>query len=222
VPMSLEPAGSGEDLAFLRKQFKKAVIEAGPLKGAKFLDVGLADISKASKSYKADARFQQFAKRMMAIRTLGQDADAGARPGTSTATVTGRLFHWLSNIRSWLLQRLRTRTLTVIVVLLVLLTLLSRPMLYTVASKTLTLSIKVFLRRTFGTVSLVLDAILEEISDQMDLAMLPPVQIPMTIEQESPNQKVIIRETPGVSLSWLFNLIGMTVSFVIGRRWRPN
>ena len=67
-----------------------------------------------------------------------------------------------------------------------------------------------------------LDAILEEISDQMDLAMLPPLQIPMTIEQESPNQKVIIRETPGVSLSWLFNLIGMTVSFVIGRRWRPN
>ncbi len=220
--MSLEPAGSGEDLAFLRKQFRKAIIEAGPLKGAKFLDVGLADLSKASKSYKSDARFQQFAKRMMAIKTLGQESEEGTKQNSNSQNFSGKFFHWMHCGRVWMLQRLRARTLTALVILLAILTLFSRPMLYVVASKALTLSVKVVLRRTFGTVSLVFDAILEEVSDQIDLALLPPVQIPMTVEPETLRQNLVVRDTQVTSFPWLFNLICMTVSFAIGRRWRPT
>ena len=37
----------------------------GPLKGARFTDVGWNDLKKAAKQYKADPRFNQYAKRCL-------------------------------------------------------------------------------------------------------------------------------------------------------------
>ena len=58
--MSSEPSEIGGDL---QKQFKKAVVSGGPLRGARYLDVGWEGLKKAARSYRADAPFNQFAKR---------------------------------------------------------------------------------------------------------------------------------------------------------------
>lgn len=70
--MLAECAIAGETTADLKKQFRKTVIAGGSLKGARYLDVSAEDLAKAARSYRSDPRFQQFAKRWIASKTLGQ------------------------------------------------------------------------------------------------------------------------------------------------------
>ena len=43
------------------KAFRRAIVAGGPLKGARFTDVGWNDLKKAAKQYKADPRFMRSA-----------------------------------------------------------------------------------------------------------------------------------------------------------------
>ena len=56
---------SAEGGAPLMKKFKRAVIQAGPLKGARYTDVSESDIRRGAKAYRGDPqRFAQFCKSM--------------------------------------------------------------------------------------------------------------------------------------------------------------
>ena len=74
--MPLQRSEHGEEI---ERQFKKAVVAGGPLKGAKFLDVGWDDLKKASRSYRSDPRFNQFAKRKVSEQALGKQEHGSTR-----------------------------------------------------------------------------------------------------------------------------------------------
>ena len=65
--MSSQPCEDGESWD---KQFKRAVVAGGPLKGARYTDVGWDGLRKAAKSYRGDARFNQYAKRCLSERAF--------------------------------------------------------------------------------------------------------------------------------------------------------
>lgn len=101
--MSSDQLEHGADL---RRQFKKTVIQAGYLKGARYLDVGLEDLKKAARSYRGEPRFNQFAKRALAEKLLAQDEPQSAErpvvdpPSGHLAQFFGRvcmLFRWLGS-----------------------------------------------------------------------------------------------------------------------------
>ena len=52
------------------KAFRRAIVAGGPLKGARFTDVGWNDLKKAAKQYKADPCFNQYAKRCLSERAF--------------------------------------------------------------------------------------------------------------------------------------------------------
>lgn len=104
--MSLQLLDSGEDL----KQFKKVVITAGPLKGARYTDVCHDDLRKAARSYKHDPRFNQYAKRVMSEKALGNKSSIDT---TSQSSRTWRTScsEWVA----WIVSRARGRVTFVIV-----------------------------------------------------------------------------------------------------------
>ena len=97
--MSLAPLEHG---ASLRRQFKKAEVAAGSLKGARYLDVGWEDLKKAAKSYKSDPRFNQFAKRCVSERALASEgAHVDAQEGNSDGHAGVRLGSICKRVMSW-------------------------------------------------------------------------------------------------------------------------
>ena len=78
------------------KQFRKVEVAAGPLKGARFTEVSWEDLKKAAKSYKQDARINQFAKRMLSERALGP----GKGPEDAAPQVPKS---WRSRASEWLI-----------------------------------------------------------------------------------------------------------------------
>ena len=144
--MSSEPSEIGGDL---QKQFKKAVVSGGPLRGARYLDVGWEDLKKAARSYRTDARFNQFAKRGISERALSQQAPQGAAETPETSATTTLMSAWVRTSLTWLGNRIRGRMLLTLSVLILVIVLVSRPLFYVVLARTLTLCIKLTLRRSF-------------------------------------------------------------------------
>lgn len=169
--MLAECATVGETTADLKKKFRKTVIAGGSLKGARYLDVSAEDLAKAARSYRSDPRFQQFAKRWIASKTLGQ-VSHDTPVGESDKRLGSRCYAFVVAAVKWLLSKTRGRLTALAGVCLILILLVSRPMFYVVLGKFITLSVKMVLRRVLGTITLVLDAILDEVSDQLDTALL--------------------------------------------------
>ena len=60
--MSSQLPGHGEDWT---KRFRKVTVAGGPLKGARYSEVSVEDLERSARSYRADPRFNQYAKRMV-------------------------------------------------------------------------------------------------------------------------------------------------------------
>lgn len=151
----------------------------GWLNGARYLDVGWEDLKKASRSYKSDPRFNQFAFRAIAERTLGKDADTSVQP-IAANTMTWLAYFWLKCRQLWSFIRAKAKVKLgmSLMIGLLLLILLTRPLFYTVMAKTVPLGIRVALRRSIGLVVLIVDAILDEAATALEASLLTPPQMP--------------------------------------------
>ena len=67
-------------------------------------------------------------------------------------------------------------------------------MLYTVLKKWITVSIKLLIRQSMGTLAVVFDAVLDELSYQLDAALLPPATV--TQETAFTNAGLVLRWHP--------------------------
>lgn len=166
-----QPASDiGEDLT---RQFRKAVVAGGPLKGAQFFDVSWEDLKKAAKSYRADARFNQFAKRRVSQRALGSQPELPPK-----ATKLEGSMQWMKRWLLWLFVIMRGRIVLSVILTLLLLILLSRPRFYVVLAKGLALGLRLVLRRSVGLLALLIDAILDEAAVSLETSLMaPPVQV---------------------------------------------
>ena len=144
--MSSQPCEDGESWD---KQFKRAVVAGGPLKGARYTDVGWDDLRKAAKSYRGDARFNQYAKRCLSERAFAVKSES------AESDEKGRRFRcscsWFCmKAATWVLAKARVKLGLVLLSVFIILLLLSRPLFYVVLARTLSLSVKLFLRRSIG------------------------------------------------------------------------
>ena len=158
--------GPGEDW---QKQFRKVVVSAGPLKGARYPEVSWEDLRRAAKSYKQDPRFCQYAKRMMSEKALGSRP---AQPQTASRTWRKMGAEWLM----WGLAKAKGKAVLFTFLALLACMLISRPLFYVVMAKSLTMGIRLVLRGSFGLVIIVIDATLDEVAANLEASLLtqPP------------------------------------------------
>lgn len=157
---SLEPE-LGDD--FL-KQFRKVVVSAGPLKGARYPEVSWEDLRKAARSYKQDPRFNQYAKRMMSEKALGRTSSS-SEPSAS----------WRQKCHEWLLwgwSKAKGRFGLFCFLSLLVFLLLSRPLFYVVMAKGTAVTVRLMLRRSIGFLVTILDAILDEAAAHLEASLL--------------------------------------------------
>lgn len=216
--MSSDQLEHGADL---RRQFKKTVIQAGYLKGARYLDVGLEDLKKAARSYRGEPRFNQLAKRALAEKLLAQDEPQPAeRPVVNPPS--GHLAQFFSRscmLFRWLGSKVKGRILLALCVLITFLLILSRPLFYVVLAKAIGAFLKVALRRSVGIVITVLDSILEEAAAGLDTAMMP-ITSPGQINAQLPAQ---FEAQPTPTFGSLFlNLLFAILGGIAGRRMPVN
>lgn len=173
------------------------------------------DLRKAAKSYKHDPRFNQYAKRMMSEKALGSTKPETAIQDNAKTWKT-RCSEWLS----WFVSKAKGRTILVLLLCLGALLLLSRPLFYVVVAKTLTIAVRMMLRRSVGLIVLLLDAILDEAAANLEASLLtaPPVQ-PMHTDQPPHTFQVQQHSTyVTILMHFLFTAVGA----VLGRHWRAQ
>ena len=202
----------------LQTQFKKAIVAAGPLKGAPYLEVGWDDLRRAAKGYKADPRFHQFARRCMSEKAFGpeKDSDDGQ---TSPQTWTQALIKRAKTFGSWLLSRAKLRLGLSLALAFLLVVLMSRPLFYVVLVKTLTMGVRLCLRRSMGLVAAILDAFLDEAVVQLDSALSPPPMIQQQGTQQVPPQFHVqsMNSFTAYLLHGLFTLMGVLIGHRLPR-----
>lgn len=160
----------------LDKQFRKTVITGGALKGARYTDVSAEDIRKAARSYKADPRFNQYAKRKMSERAFAE-RDPSSASSTTESGCPQKFRRSCSSLAHFLIAKAKLKLGLSLLALLLVVILFSRPLFYVVIAKSLALGVKVFLRRSVGLLVVLLDAILDEAVNSLDGGMIaPPVQ----------------------------------------------
>lgn len=165
----LPASDAGEDL---HKQFRKAVVSGGPLKGAQFFDVSWEDLKRAAKSYRADPRFNQFAKRRVSQRALGTEPSSMPKASKWT-TVRTHLKSWCL----WMLALMRGRIVLSIFIMTLFLVLISRPLFYVVLAKGISLCVKLLLRRSVGLLVVLLDAISDEAATSLETTLIAPPSV---------------------------------------------
>lgn len=152
------------------KQFKKLTVAAGPLKGARYPEVCWSDLRKAAKSYKQDPRFNQYAKRMMSERALGAASKGDDKPNESAKTWK----MWITEWAVWLFVKAKGKALLALCLGFLTLLLLSRPLFYVVLTRSLTMAVRLLLRRSVGLVVLLMDAILDEAAANSEASLISP------------------------------------------------
>jgi hypothetical protein len=150
------------------KQFRKVEVAAGPLKGARFTEVSWEDLKKAAKSYKQDARFNQFAKRMLSERALGPGKGPEDAAPQVPKSWRSRASEWLI----WIFSKSKGRVFLACCVVSLLCLLLSRPLFYVLVARGLAISIRLALRRSFGLIVIILDAILDEAAASLEASLI--------------------------------------------------
>lgn len=216
--MSLGAYEIGEGL---QKQFKRTTVSGGPLRGARYLEVSWEDLRKAAKQYRADPRFNQFAKRVMSERALGKEEALGAAPGSPEPETWKQYFKQLGRSwLSWIISKMRLRLGLTIFLLILCAIILSRPLFYVVLAKSIALSVRLFLRRSLGMLALVVDALLDEVADSLEASLLtqpppqsttgPAMQMPMP-----PFDMAAPRAFHDFLVHGLFTILGI----ILGRRF---
>ena len=203
--MSSQPCEDGESWD---KQFKRAVVAGGPLKGARYTDVGWDDLRKAAKSYRGDARFNQYAKRCLSERAFAiksESAESDAKGNRCRHSCS-----WFCmKAATWVLAKARVKLGLVIIVSLIMLLLLSRPLFYVVVAKTLSLSVKLFLRRSIGLLVVLLDAILDEAAASLETQLISqPTVITASTSQVPQYELQQINTWPSLLIHGLCMLVG--------------
>lgn len=207
--MQLQQSAAGDDLV---KQFRKAVVSGGPLKGAQFFDVGWEDLKKAAKSYRSDARFNQFAKRRVSERALGRGVSTVPEPTTYQRWCL-RLKSW----RTWLFTFMRARLVLSIGLIVLLLVLLSRPLFYLVLAKGLALCIRLALRRSVGLVAIILDAILDEVAVNLETTLIAPPAAGPSVPLQTAGYEL---QQSQFFAQWLWHAFFGFLGAIIGHRLR--
>lgn len=131
-------------------------------------------MKKVSRSYQQDARFHQFAKRVVSQKALG---DSSASSSTSEAATSKSLktrsYEWLV----WFFAKTKGKMIFTACVILLLCLLMSRPLFYVVLARGLALALRIFLRRSVGLIVTLLDALLDEAAASLEASFIaPPVQ----------------------------------------------
>lgn len=215
--MSPELAETGESVTELKRQFKKKVIEGGSLKGAHYLDVGPQELAKAARSYRGDQRFQQFAKRMVAARTLGTEIAEQSQSATDQRKPSF-VASKFKTFCCWLIGRIRKRVLWSLLICFILCVFLSRPLLYVLLGKLATVGIKLLIRQSMGTLAVIFDAILDELLARLDSVLAPRTPEPReVIMPPVPQAQIQPVETSFTNL--VLNLICVVVGTLLGQRW---
>ena len=168
-------------------------------------------------SYKGDARFNQFAKRCISERALSHDMAHTPDPQHSTDVVHESSFaSKCKKLGLWVWSKAKGKICFSILVGCFIFVLLSRPLFYVVIAKALALCVRVALRRSFGLLVVLLDAILDEAVANLEPTLIapphygaPPPYTPHTFELQQPFS------LSGLLLHGLCTLIGA----MIGHRW---
>ena len=215
---------SADGGAQLLKKFKRAVIQGGALKGARYSDVSEADIRRGSKLYRGDQRFAQFCKQWVAANVVAPDevlkvADAGGSrcrkgeepPVAMSWKSLGK--NWSRGFYNWAVGQVKSRFFTSCLVLFFVLVIIGRPAFGKLCGKVVGLSIRILIKRIFGLLTLVLDSLLEEAASQVEQALLPSphadYQHTGTMNQALPQ--------PGTSLQWTMHILCILIGSLLGR-----
>ena len=207
------------------KKFKRAVIQGGPLKGARYTDVSESDIRRGAKAYRGDQRFAQFCKQWVASTVVAPDEVLKVSDSSSSGqqkdegVVNGA--NWKSFCKNWgkagctlALSQFKGRCFTSCLLLFLVLVIVCRPAFGKLCGKVVGLSIRVFLKRAFGLVTLVLDSILEEAASQVEQALLPQPYVDHHQQPGSSNQPMPHTST---SLQWTMHILCILVGSLLGR-----
>lgn len=126
----------------------------------------------------------------------------------------------------WILQRLRGKVLFSIAALALLFLLLSRPMFYVVLARTISVSVRLLLRRSIGLVVVLMDSLLDEAAYSLETHFIapPPTNVDGVSRGNAAshtyNDREIQPQHPFVTLL-LHGLIAFAGA-LIGRHWpRP-
>lgn len=217
--MSLQQPERGEDWA---KPFKKVTVQAGPLKGARYGDISFEDLKKSARSYRSDPRFNQYAKRIISEKALGnaQDSESAKNEKSSTSC---RCCSWKRTLEwgTWLLLKSRGRIFLFSLALVVLLLLMSRPLFYVVCAKGLRVVVRLILRRSVGLLVLLIDSILDEAAASIEAGLLTPPSPPETATVADNPVRLEIQQYNAMSLL-LMNSLFTLAGILMGRHWRAR
>ena len=216
-----ELAETGESVTELKRQFRKKVIEGGSLKGAHYVDVGPQELAKAARSYRGDQRFQQFAKRMVAARTLGSKI-AEQSQSTADQRKPSFLASKFKTFCCWPFGKIKKRVFWSLCISFILCVFLSRPMLYVLLGKLATVGIKLLIRQSMGTLAVIFDAVLDELSAQLDSVLAPRTPEPREVIMPTvPQAQIQPAETSftNLVLNLICVIVGTVISPLLGQRW---
>lgn len=171
--------------------------------------MGWEDLKKAAKSYKSDPRFNQFAKRCVSERALASEgAHVDAQEGNSDGHAGVRLGSICKRVMSWTFCKAKGRIALFVALAFLCLLILSRPKFYILVGKSLTLGVRLALRRSFGMITLILDAILDEAVESFEQpGLIAPVQVGNQIQQQH-----------DTSNAWLLHVLCGVIGALMGRQ----
>ena len=123
----------------------------------------MEDLKRSARSYRADPRFNQYAKRMVSEMALG-DANSASNAKKNASETPSRWCSWrrAREWGSWILLKVKGKIFLAIFTCMVLLLVLSRPLFYAVFARCLRVVVRLALRRSVGLLVILIDALLDE------------------------------------------------------------
>lgn len=200
-----------------RSSSKKVTVVGGPLKGARYSEISFEDLKRAARSYRADPRFNQFAKRMVSERALGDANRAFSAKGEKEEH--SRCCSWRKTREwgSWILSKARGRLFLASFTFLVFLLVLSRPLFYVVFARGLRVVVRLALRRSVGFLIVLIDALLDEAAASLEAGLIaPPSQNPLVTDNHVQFDLQQQNSFTGLLINGFFTLAGL----LLGRHWR--
>ena len=178
------------------------------------------DLRKAAKSYKSDPRFNQFAKRVLSEKALGTESLATVTSQPSNLTWSQLFMSYLKLLPGWIWNRAKLRLGLSLFICIILVIVLSRPLFYTLAAKSLVLSIRVALRRSIGLLILLVDAILDEAASSLETALIVPPAGPAAQQILNAQVSTPPRTFHELIMNALFTAIGLLIGHRLPRAAR--
>ena len=215
--MSSQLPEHGEDWT---KQFRKVTVAGGPLKGARYSEVSVEDLKRSARSYRADPRFNQYAKRMVSELALG-DANSASSTRKNGSEPQSRCCSWRRTREwgSWILLKAKGRIFLAVFTFMVLLLVLSRPLFYVVFARGLRVVVRLALRRSVGLLVLLIDALLDEAAASLEAGLIAPPSVnPLVTDNQVQFELQQQNSLSALLINGFFTLAGL----LLGRHWRAG